>query len=86
MPTPSRTGSRKRVSPQQRAARKAEEVAKLLHAFAATLTSLDATTARLDPTKPNPRSWWREQAGRFKDDPSFAAFVAKVQAARKSEG
>jgi hypothetical protein len=32
-----------------------------------------------------PRNWWRLQAGRFKDDPTFDQFVAQVQAARKHE-
>ena len=35
---------------------------------------------------PEPRNWWRLQAGRFKDDLTFSDFVAKVQEARKHEG
>ena len=64
-----------------RAARQAEAVAKLLYSFAASLKSLNDLT----PTAPTPRDWWRTQAGRFKDDPSFPDFVAKVRAARKRE-
>jgi hypothetical protein len=32
-----------------------------------------------------PRNWWRLQAGRFKDDPTFSEFVALVRAARSQE-
>jgi hypothetical protein len=35
---------------------------------------------------PTPPNWWRVQAGRFKNDPTFADFVAQVQAIRKVEG
>jgi len=30
-----------------------------------------------------PRNWWKLQAGRFKNDPTFAEFVGQVQIARK---
>jgi len=73
-----------RASAQKRAAEEVEEVAKALHSFAATLTSLDALTpAARAATK---HHWWRLQAGRFRDDPTFPDFVAQVQAARKHEG
>jgi len=42
-----------------------------------------ATAQKRAAQKITPRNWWRLQAGRFKDDPTFADFVAQVQAARK---
>jgi hypothetical protein len=81
-----RKKSSKRASAQKRAAQKAEEVAKLLHSFAVTLMSLEAGTSASRTPTPTPRNWWRLQAGRFKDDPTFPDFVAQVQAARKHEG
>ena len=74
-----------RASAQKLAARKAEEAAKVLHSFAATLNSLDESSRAATPT-PTRRNWWKLQAGRFRDDPTFADFVAQVQAARKLEG
>lgn len=71
---------------QKLAAEKAEEAAKLLHSFAASLNSLDELTPPARQPSPTPRNWWKSQAGRFKDDPTFAEFVANVQAARKQEG
>jgi len=68
------------------AAEKAEEVAEALHLFAATLISLDGSSPAKRTPAPTPRNWWRLQAGRFKDDPTFPDFVAQVQAARKREG
>jgi hypothetical protein len=38
------------------------------------------------PAAATPRNWWRLQAGRFKNDPTFPEFVAQVQAARRHEG
>lgn len=75
-----------RLSAQKLAAQKAEEVATHLHSFAATLISLDALTPASHRPTPTPRNWWKLQAGRFQDDPTFADFVAQVQAARKHEG
>lgn len=74
------------ASAQKRAAEKAEEVAGVLHSFAATLISLDAVAPTHRTSTPTPRNWWHLQAGRFKGDPTFADFVARVQAARKREG
>jgi hypothetical protein len=71
---------------QKRAAQKAEEAAEVLHSFAATLNSLGALPHRHRKTAATPRNWWRTQAGRFRNDPTFAEFVAQVQAARKREG
>ena len=85
MATSTRKPSPSHATAQKRAAEKAEEVAELLHSFAATLFSLDAltTASRKPPT--TPRNWWRLQAGRFKKDPTFSDFVAQIQAARKQE-
>jgi hypothetical protein len=71
-----------RAAAEKRAAKGAEELADALHAFAANLRSLERAAAQ----KPTPRNWWRTQAGRFKDDPTFPEFVARVQAARRQEG
>jgi len=81
MSASTRKKSKPRTSPQTRAAREAEEVAKSLRAFAVTLNALDQN----QPAKPTPRNWWRKQAGRFAQDQTFPAFVAQVQAARKRE-
>jgi len=86
MATSTRKSSTSHATAQKRAAEKAEEAAKVLHSFAATLTSLDAMTPVSRARTPNPRNWWRLQAGRFKADPTFSEFVAKVQEARKHEG
>jgi hypothetical protein len=86
MATSTRKPSNRRPTAQKRAADKAEEVAKVLHSFAATLNSLDALNPPTRKALPNPRNWWRLQAGRFKDDPTFPDFVAQVQATRKREG
>jgi hypothetical protein len=86
MATSSRKSQAGRASAQKRAAEKAEEVAAVLHSFAATLNSLDAVAPASRAPLPTPRNWWRLQAGRFKDDPTFSDFVAQVQAARKHEG
>jgi len=61
-------------------------VAKVLHSFATTLKSLDELEPTTGTPAPTPRNWWRIQAGRFKNDPTFSDFVAQVQAARKREG
>ncbi len=86
MATSTRKSSILRSSAQKRAARKAEEAAKVLHSFAQSLNSLDALTPASGKTAVTKRNWWRAQAGRFKDDSSFPEFVAQVQAARKKEG
>jgi hypothetical protein len=84
MAVTTRKSSSKQLTPQRRAAEKAEQVAKLLHSFAADLNGLDTrTNKRIEPT---PRNWWNLQSGRFKTDPTFADFVAQIQAARKQEG
>jgi hypothetical protein len=75
-----------RATAQKQAAEKAEEAARVLHSFAASLTNLDALTPAARAPIAIPRNWWRLQAGRFKDDPTFPDFVAQVQAARKREG
>jgi len=84
MAASTRKRSARRASPEKRAAKQAEELAKTLHSFAAALQSL-ASLGQPENPKPTPRNWWRLQAGRFKDDPTFAEFVAQVQAARKQE-
>jgi len=84
MPTAIRKSPARRATAQERAAEKAEEVAKLLHSFAAALNNLDVSGSK--STLPTPRNWWKLQAGRFKNDPTFADFVAQVQASRKQEG
>jgi hypothetical protein len=84
MPTSTRKRSARQATAQKRAAEKAEQVAKHLHSFAATLLALDAFASPRRPSTPTPRNWWRLQSGRFKDDPTFADFVADVQAARKA--
>jgi hypothetical protein len=86
MPTSVRKSPNRRATAQKRAADKAEEVAKALHSFAATLNSLDATNPATGRPVPTPRNWWRLQAGRFKGDATFPEFVAQVQAARRREG
>jgi hypothetical protein len=86
MATSTRKPPTKRSTPQKQAAEKAEEVAKALHSFAATLSLLDATKPAGRKAVATPRNWWRLQAGRFKDDPTFPDFVAQVQAARRNEG
>jgi hypothetical protein len=68
-----------------RAAKKAEEAAKILHSFAGSLIELDSLGTASGTPSPTPRNWWRLQSGRFKNDPTFAAFVAQVQASRKQE-
>jgi hypothetical protein len=73
-----------RLTAQQRTARKAEEAAKVLHSFATALNSLSSTEPKSN--RPTPRNWWKVQAGRFKDDPTFSDFVAQIQSARKLEG
>jgi hypothetical protein len=75
----------RRASAQKRAAREAEQVAKVLHSFAATLIALEEVAAARAKPAPTPRNWWRLQAGRFKDDSSFPRFAAQVQAARKED-
>jgi len=85
MPTSTKKLSNRRATAQKRAAAKAEEAAKVLHSLAVTLLSLDAFTPPGRMAPPTPRNWWRLQAGRFKDDPTFPDFVAQVQAARKCE-
>ena len=85
MATVTRKSSASHLTPQKRAAQKAEEVAKVLQSFAATLNSLEASTPDSRTPAPMPGNWWRLQAGRFKDDPTFPDFVAQVQAARKHE-
>jgi hypothetical protein len=83
MATSTRKPSASRATAGKRAAKQAEALAENLRSFAASLLSLeDATPA----TKVTPRNWWRVQAGRFKDDPTFPDFVARVQAARRQEG
>jgi hypothetical protein len=86
MATTMRKPAARHATAQKLAAEKAEEAAKVLHSFAATLKSLDALTPPRDTRAPTPRNWWRMQAGRFNDDPTFGDFVAQVQAARKREG
>ncbi|HSU67869.1 MAG TPA: hypothetical protein VLJ39_13415 [Tepidisphaeraceae bacterium] len=86
MATTARKSAQKQQSAQKLAARKAEEAAAALHSFAATLAPLDIPQKAGRTPTPSPRNWWRVQAGRFKDDPTFADFVAEVQAARKHEG
>ena len=81
-----RIPSTQRTTAQKGAAQKAEEVAKVLGDFAASLNSLDALNPPAREPLPTPRNWWRLQAGRFKKDPSFPEFVAQVQAARRHEG
>ena len=71
-------------SPEKLVAERAEEVATVLKSFAASLKTLNA--ANPTSAKPAQEKWWRTQAGRFEDDPTFADFVADVQAARKREG
>lgn len=85
MPTSAGKSSLRFKAARQRAARKAEQVGKLLQSFAADLNSLDESTPAHRPV-PTPRNWWHLQAGRFKDDSAFFDFVAQVQAARKREG
>jgi hypothetical protein len=88
MATATRKSSTSRTSAQKRVAKEAEQVAKHLHSFAASLNSIDASFIHghgANP-KPTPRNWWKLQAGRFKNDSTFADFVAEVQAARKQEG
>jgi ketosteroid isomerase-like protein len=84
MATSTRKPVTRRASAEKRAARNAEEAAKILHSFADSLLMLNALKQPVR-AKPTPRNWWRLQAGRFKDDPTFPHFVAKVQAARKRE-
>lgn len=72
-----------RATAQKLAARRAEEAARVLHSLAATLNSLDESTRAVHTATPTPRNWWKVQAGRFGDDPTFADFVAEVKAARK---
>ena len=69
-----------------RAAKKAEEAAKVLRSFADSLIQLDVVKAANGKPSPTPRNWWKLQSGRFKDDPTFAEFVKEVRAARKREG
>jgi crotonobetainyl-CoA:carnitine CoA-transferase CaiB-like acyl-CoA transferase len=75
-----------RASAQKLAARKAEQVAKVLQSFAATLNSLDEPKQASRRPTLTARNWWKAQAGRFRDDPTFPEFVAQVQAARRREG
>jgi hypothetical protein len=86
MATSTRKPPGNRASAQKLAALKAEEVAKVLHSFATTLKSLDELKPAKRTPVPTPHNWWRVQAGRFKNDPTFSDFVAQVQAARKREG
>jgi hypothetical protein len=86
MATSTRKSQALRASAQKIAAQKAEEVAQVLHSFAATLNSLDELKPADRTPAPTPRNWWRVQAGRFKNDSTFSDFVAQVQAARKREG
>jgi hypothetical protein len=76
----------KRASAQKLAARKAEQAAKVLQSFAATLNSLDEPKPTSRRPTLTPRNWWKTQPGRFREDPTFPEFVAQVQAARKREG
>ena len=85
MPASTRKSSPRFIAARKRAAKKAEQLGKLLQSFAADLNSLDESTKPASPA-PTPRNWWRLQAGRFKDDPTFPDFVAQVQAARRREG
>jgi hypothetical protein len=71
-------------SPQRLAAKRAAELAEVLQAFAESLRTLDASV-KLTSAQPTPRNWWRLQAGRFKEDPTFAGFVRQVQACRKGQ-
>jgi hypothetical protein len=77
--------SRKPTSARKRAAREAEQAARVLHSFAASLMSMEKQMAAAAKPTPTPRNWWRLQAGRFKDDPSFAHFAAQVRASRKED-
>jgi hypothetical protein len=86
MATVTRKSSRKRPTAEKRAAQKAEEAAKVLHSFAASLNSLDQLKPAIRKPVPTSRNWWRLQSGRFKNDPTFPDFVAQVQAARRHEG
>jgi len=85
MGTSTRKPSKRPASAQARAAEKAEALAHLLQSFADSLLSLDVLP-KASNRAPTPRNWWRVQAGRFRDDPTFSDFVAGVQAARKHEG
>lgn len=69
--------------PAHLAAQRAAELADVLQAFAETLRSLDASMT--PGRKPGIRNWWRTQAGRFKDHPTFSEFVRQVQDARKRD-
>jgi hypothetical protein len=86
MPNYTRRSSPQLATAQKRAAQKAEEVARVLRAFAASLNSLDALKLAVRGQLPTPRNWWRLQAGRFKKDPTFPDFVSQIQAARRREG
>jgi hypothetical protein len=86
MATSTRKSSGQRATAQKRAAEKAEEVAKLLHSFAQSLKSPEVSTSDGGQPRATARNWWRAQAGRFKDDPTFGEFVARAQAARRQEG
>jgi hypothetical protein len=84
MPAMVRKSPACRLTAQKRAAKKAEEVARLLHSFATALNNLDVSPSKSQ--SPTPRNWWKLQAGRFSNDSSFDEFVAQVQAARRQEG
>ena len=89
MPVVMATSTRKprsQIIARKLAAEKAEEVARVLHSFAGSLKALDASSPETRKSAVTPRNWWRVQAGRFKDDPTFSEFVAQVQAARRAEG
>jgi hypothetical protein len=76
----------KAASAQKRAARQAEAAAKVLHSLASSLNSLHDSNRAIRKPAVTPRNWWKVQAGRFRDDPTFAEFVSQVRAARKREG
>lgn len=69
-------------TPEELAADRAAELAELLRSFAESLRSLDVSAKQAGERDVTPRNWWRLQAGRFADDPTFEDFVREVQAAR----
>jgi hypothetical protein len=80
-----RRSSTRRKSAQKRAAELAEEAAKALRSFADSLKLLETAASNGGKQTPTPRNWWRVQAARFENDPTFGEFVARVQAARRQE-
>jgi hypothetical protein len=67
---------------QAHAGKELDTLIKALQAFRSALID-EAEAKRVAPT---PRNWWQVQSGRFRDDSTFADFVAQVRAARKREG